>query len=43
MLKQLNEDEKKMLTKKNYKGFIKKALLLIDARMNEKEVPLELQ
>lgn len=39
MLKQLNEDQRKVLTKKNYKGFVKKALLLVDARMNEKEVP----
>jgi hypothetical protein len=43
MLKQLDEDEKKALTKKNYKGFVKKALLLVDARVNEKEVPTELE
>jgi hypothetical protein len=35
-LKQLDEDERKNLTKKNYKGFVKKALLLVDARMREK-------
>jgi hypothetical protein len=28
---------------KNSKGWIKKALLLIDARLNEKEVPIELE
>lgn len=39
MLKQLDEDEKRALTKKNYKGFVKKALLLVDARVNEKDVP----
>lgn len=43
MLKQLDEDERKALTKKNYKGFVKKALLLVDARINEKEVPSELE
>lgn len=43
MLKQLDEDERKALTKKNYKGFVKKALLLVDARINEKEVPTELE
>ncbi len=31
------------MTKKNYKGFVKKALLLVDARVNEKEVPVELE
>lgn len=43
MLKQLDEDERKALTKKNYKRFVKKALLLVDARINEKEVPAELE
>jgi hypothetical protein len=43
MLRQLDEDEKKHLTKKNYKPFVKKALLLVDARLNEKEIPVELE
>jgi hypothetical protein len=39
LLRQLSEEERRNLTKKNFKGYIKKCLLLIDARLNEKEVP----
>jgi len=43
LLRQLSEEERRTLTKKNFKGFIKKCLLLIDARLNEKEVSKELE
>jgi hypothetical protein len=43
LLRSLSDEERRQLTKKNFKGFIKKSLLLIDARINEKEVPKELE
>ncbi len=39
MLKQASEDVSKSLTKKNYFSYIKKSMMLIDARINERDVP----
>lgn len=38
-----NEDKEAMNIKKNYYNFFKKSFILIDAQMNNRKVPLELQ
>lgn len=39
LLKQSSQDYTKVFLKKNFPNFIKKTIVLIDARINEKKVP----
>ena len=43
LYKQLSDEERKVLTKRSYKPYINTSYLLIHARMNEKELPTELE